>query len=124
MGKPLVFAVLFILYMAYGLVVYTKGTTNSIVLSPAEASLVDKGKIIYQEKNCTACHQLYGLGGYLGPELTTAWSDPSRGELYMRAFLKAGGRRMPNFHFTEEDIVSLLHFFHYVDTTATTYKIQ
>ena len=122
MGKSLVFVVLFISYMVYGWTVYTKGTTNAVSLSPAEASLVDRGKMIYQEKNCSACHQLYGLGGYLGPELTTAWSDRSRGENYMRAFLKTGSRRMPDFHFTEPEIVSLLHYFRYIDSTATTYK--
>jgi len=69
-----------------------------------------------------ACHQIYGLGGYLGPELTTAWSDPRRGELYMRAFLQAGGRTMPNFHLTPKEIDAITAYLRYVDSTAVTYK--
>lgn len=124
MGKPLVFVALFILYIIYGFAVYTKGTANDISLSPAEVTLVDRGKELFQQHNCIACHQLYGLGGYLGPELTTAWSDPGRGEIYMKTFMQAGGRRMPNFHFTEQEIQALLHYFRYVDSTATTYKTR
>lgn len=87
-----------------------------------EEEQVAKGKLLFQQYNCTACHQLYGLGGYLGPELTTAYSDTHRGELYMKAFLKNGGTRMPKFNFTNDEINAILSFLKYVDATATTYK--
>ena len=60
----------------------------------------------------------------LSSELTTAYSDKLRGELYMKAFLKNGGPRMPNFHFKDEDIDALICFLKYVDTTAVSYKRQ
>ena len=66
--------------------------------------------------------QLYGLGGFLGPELTTAWSDPAKGELYMRSILKHGGLRMPDFKLSEHQIDCVLSYLKYVDSTATTYK--
>lgn len=120
--KMVIFLVLFTAYAAYSAVVYTMGTKSDIVLSKTEWEQVNRGKLLFQQYNCTSCHQLYGLGGYLGPELTTAYSDAGRGELQMRSFLKNGGIRMPNFHFPEKDIDALISFLKYVDETAITYK--
>jgi nitric oxide reductase subunit C len=115
---------LFVAYSAYSFVVYTRGTDKAISFSDTEQQQIDKGKILFQKHNCIACHQLYGLGGYLGPELTTAWSDKNRGEAYMKAFLQNGAIRMPKFNFTNEEINSLISYLHYVDTTAISYKKQ
>jgi len=106
------------------MLVYSKGTAGKISFSMAQQQNINKGKKIFQQYNCTSCHQLYGLGGYLGPELTTAWSDPNRGELYMKAFLKGGGPRMPNFHFKNDEIEAIVSYLKYVDSTAITYKIK
>ena len=122
MIKIVAFVSLFITYLVYSVIVYTKGTEKNIIVSAKEQVKIKNGSHLFQQHNCTACHQLYGLGGYLGPELTTAYSDPGRGELYMKAFLKTGGRRMPNYHFKEEDVNALISFLKYVDTTAITYK--
>ena len=40
------------------------------------------GKVLYQKYNCTACHQIYGLGGFLGPDLTIVVSQQGKGEAY------------------------------------------
>ena len=122
MIKIVAFISLFVAYLVYSIIVYTKGTEKNIIVTAEEQTRIKNGSDLFQQYNCTACHQLYGLGGYLGPELTTAYSDPYRGELYMKAFLKAGGPRMPNFHFKDDDINALISFLKYVDTTAITYK--
>jgi len=109
-------------YVVYSAFVYSAGTECPIQLSSPEKESVAKGKVLYEKYNCVSCHQLYGLGGYLGPELTTAYSDPQRGELFMKAFLQGGGPRMPNFHFTEGEIKDIIHYLKYVDTTAVSYK--
>ena len=124
MIKVALYGSLFGLYLLYSFIVYTKGTENHIAVPAEEQRLINKGKQLYQQYNCTACHQLYGLGGYLGPELTTAYSDPPRGELFMKAFLQGGGPRMPNFHFQKEEINAIISFLKYVDATATTYKTR
>ncbi len=124
MNKLIIFVCLFVLYSLYSILVYTKGTHNAIALTTADQLKISKGKELFQQYNCIACHQLYGLGGYLGPELTTAYSDKTRGELYMKAFLKAGGQRMPNFHFNDEEVDAIISYLKYVDTTAVTYKNQ
>jgi nitric oxide reductase subunit C len=124
MWKLIIFLLLMGSYIAYSGMVYTKGTSSSLEFSATEQACIDKGKSIFQQYNCTACHQLYGLGGYLGPELTTAYSDPARGEAYMRAFLQAGGPRMPNYHFSVDEISAIISYLRYVDSSAITYKIK
>ena len=79
------------------------------------------GKLLYQKHNCTSCHQLYGLGGYLGPELTTILSQPER-ENYSRAILKTGTQRMPDFHLKDDETDNIIEFLKYVNSTAVTYK--
>ena len=122
MIKIIAFITLFTAYLVYSIIVYTKGTEKNIAVSANEQTRIKNGSRLFQEYNCTSCHQLYGLGGYLGPELTTAFSDSGRGEIYMKAFLQAGGPRMPNFHFKEEELNALISFLKYVDASAVTYK--
>ena len=124
LSKVAIFISLFIVFAIYSIVVYTKGTYKYISYSFTEQEQINKGKEIFQKNNCISCHQLYGLGGYLGPELTTAWSDKHRGEAYMKAFLMAGGSRMPNYNFNENEINSLLSYLRYVDSTAITNKVH
>lgn len=114
------------LYALYSFFVYTNGTNEQLTLSLSlpEKQQIDKGKSLFQQYNCISCHQIYGLGGYLGPELTTAYSDPRRGEPFIRAFLQAGGPRMPKFGFSQEEIDALTHYLKYVDATAVTYKVN
>jgi nitric oxide reductase subunit C len=109
---------LFSLFLIYTAIVYTSGTEGLSMNSKAT-----EGKLLYQKYNCTSCHQLYGLGGYLGPELTTILSEPGR-EIYCRAILKTGTQRMPDFHLNEKEIDNVIEFLIYVNTTAVTYKKQ
>jgi len=122
MIKIIIFFTLFALYAAFSVAVYTRGTQSKLVYNLPEEKQIARGKQLFQQNNCISCHQLYGLGGYLGPELTTAWSDSHRGEAYIRAFLKTGGYTMPNFHFKNEEINDIVAYLKYVDSTAGTYK--
>lgn len=122
MAKFIAFFSLFALYAGYSILVYTSGTRSKLVFSASQQEEITKGKQLFQQYNCSACHQLYGLGGYLGPELTTAWSDPHRGEAYIKALLKSGGSRMPNFHLKDHEVNALTAYLKYVDSTAISYK--
>jgi nitric oxide reductase subunit C len=122
MIKLATLAILLITYIGYSALVYTKGTQSLLSFTKEEQQKISEGKQLYQQKNCQACHQIYGLGGYLGPELTTAYSDRHRGEAFMRALLSAGGNRMPNFHFSPSQIDALIAYLKYVDTTAAPLK--
>lgn len=76
----------------------------------------DKGKMIWQQYNCGACHQVYGLGGYLGPDLTNSYSK--RGPAYIQAFLANGTNIMPNYHLTETEIKELTEYLRNLDASG------
>ena len=75
-----------------------------------------KGKIIWQKHNCNSCHQMYGLGGYLGPDLTNVYSK--KGPDYIKAFLKSGTEIMPNFHLSNTEKDAMLAFLKETDATG------
>ena len=79
--------------------------------------------MLFQKYNCTACHQIYGLGGYLGPELTMVMKERER-ESYIRAVLKTGTQRMPDFHLNGNETDALIAFLKYTSATAITYKTK
>lgn len=76
----------------------------------------DKGKKLWQEKNCNACHQVYGLGGYLGPDLTNVYS--SRSKAHIQAFLKTGTNVMPDFGLNDEEIKNIIAYLKSMDTSG------
>ncbi|MBK9636511.1 MAG: cytochrome c [Bacteroidetes bacterium] len=77
-----------------------------------------EGKLVWQKYNCQSCHQLYGLGGYLGPDLTNIYSNPQKGEVVIRAMLESGTRQMPSFKLKEDEVLSLLEFLKSADASG------
>ncbi|MES2285661.1 MAG: cytochrome c [Bacteroidota bacterium] len=115
--KRIFFWSLFLLFIAYGFFIYTSGTEND----GGKRFLTEgakRGKLLFQEYNCTSCHQLYGLGGYMGPDLTNVISAPGKGESYVKSFIKNGTQQMPNFHLGEADVNALTEYLNYVDKTG------
>lgn len=103
------------IFSVYNIIVYTQGTSNN---TPKMSEQALAGERLYQEKNCTACHQFYGLGGYLGPDLTNIISNENKGPMYVKAFLNSGIKSMPNFNFSEEEKEVLVQFLSEVDKTG------
>lgn len=108
-------AVLITLFAIYNVTVYTKTNPESDLLLSREAI---KGEDLWQQNNCFSCHQLYGLGGYLGPDLTNTYSTEGKGEAYIKAFLNSGIKTMPKFNFSEEEQSHLVAFLREVDQTG------
>lgn len=108
--KYLLYAGLIVAFLFYTARVYTLPAQGNIHTTQAL-----EGKMIWQQKNCNACHQLYGLGGYLGPDLTNIYSDPNKGSEYIKAFVRAGTSSMPAFQLSDAEINSLLVFLQDVD---------
>lgn len=77
-----------------------------------------KGQELWQQNNCFSCHQLYGLGGYLGPDLTNVYSAENKGAEYIKAFLNSGIKAMPKFHFTDEEKEVIVTFLKEVDESG------
>jgi nitric oxide reductase subunit C len=110
--KSIVFITLLIAFLGYSTTLYL--TEPTALQSPTVAA--QKGKILWQDKNCISCHQLYGLGGHLGPDLTNVFAK--RSEAYITAFLESGTQVMPNYNLSKEEIESFIEFFKYTNSTG------
>ena len=111
----IVLSVLLGLFSIYNYTIYTSKTAyNSIHLS--EKAI--QGETIWLQKNCNSCHQIYGLGGYLGPDVTNVYSKEGKGENYIKIILNSGIKSMPKFNFSLQEKEQLVQFFKEVDQTG------
>ncbi|MBW8360282.1 MAG: cytochrome c [Weeksellaceae bacterium] len=110
--KILIFTLLAVSFFSYSGFLYSANSAYKT----AEGTSSDRGKRLWQEKNCIACHQIYGLGGYLGPDLTNSYSQ--RGPDYIKAFLRSGTMVMPNYGFTEIEIQDLAQYMKSIDESG------
>ncbi|MDL5051480.1 cytochrome c [Oscillatoria amoena NRMC-F 0135] len=74
--------------------------------------------MLWQKHNCQSCHQLFGLGGYLGPDLTNCYSTPHKGPEYMNAILQSGIGIMPDFGLDSTERAEILEFLKQVDASG------
>ena len=95
-----------------------------VYLDPGEAGeqlVLDEqgraGLVVWRNKNCIACHQLYGMGGYMGPDLTNAISRV--GERTVEWVLGHGRGQMPDFEISREEAAGVAAFLSAVDATGT-----
>jgi nitric oxide reductase subunit C len=107
--------ILSVLFAGYTLAVYLFADPGQVSSSPNEKE--QAGWAIWQERNCQSCHQLYGLGGYMGPDLTNAASI--KGTEYMRSFIASGTDRMPNLHLKPDEVDQVISFLQWVDKSGT-----
>ncbi len=108
------FCAAFAVYSAY---VWTAGT--DIPQSRPLGHQVQAGLALSQEMNCIACHQWYGLGGHMGPDLTNVVSAPDKGVDYARAFIENGTSKMPDYNLSEGQVDALVQFLEFVDSSGT-----
>lgn len=101
-----IFSLLSFIFILYSIRIYL----TPIGLKNPDNTAIAAGRLVWQKYNCQSCHQLYGLGGYLGPDLTNVYSAKGKGELFIRAFLHTGTKQMPAFNLTEEEEKDLIAF--------------
>jgi nitric oxide reductase subunit C len=111
----LIFFLLLLTYFAYSYFVYSHCDKKN---TPLPDSSVLAGWKIWQKKNCQGCHQIYGLGGYMGPDLTNITSNPVKGPIYSRAFIQSGTAKMPNFKLTNAEVTAVVQFLAWVDKSG------
>lgn len=99
-------------FLSYSLFLYTSLPVKSVADKKEEG----EGKLVWQQYNCNACHQVYGLGGYLGPDLTNVYSK--RGPAFIQAFLTSGTGAMPVFHLSKQESKVLLAFLKDIDASG------
>ena len=112
---PLYLAILAALALLFAVHNYSVYGEGSNVKMDSQAL---RGQTLWQKNNCAACHQFYGLGGYLGPDLTNVASAPGKGPKYIKAMLSAGVGAMPVFNFSPDEQASIIAFLSHVDKTG------
>ena len=115
MNKRAMFGTLCAAFIVYSAQVYTKGTETPHIDPISDDARY--GQQVFQDYNCIACHQFYGLGGYMGPDLTNVISN--RGEAYARAFIMGGTASMPNLGLSADEISGVVAYLRFVDQTGT-----
>jgi len=106
-SKKRLLAVLIACFAAQTILVYGDEPTGRL-----DAAAV-RGRRIFHRGSCQVCHQLYGQGGFLGPDLTNAASrvDDTR----LSSLLTVGSGQMPAFHLTESEIADVRAFLEAID---------
>lgn len=113
--RALLFGVLVCVYIGLSVIAYTDhGGSQSITpLTSRERS----GLEVWRKNNCQVCHQIYGFGGFLGPDLTNVVDD-GRSDDDFAKILTVGYKKMPAMNLSDEDCVSVLAFLRAVNRTG------
>lgn len=61
---------------------------------------------------------MYGLGGYLGPDLTNIISSPGKNVTYILAMIQAGTPQMPSFNLNIDEQSELIEFLKSTDASG------
>lgn len=77
-----------------------------------------EGRLVWQKYNCQSCHQLYGLGGYLGPDLTNEYSKFAGNHNILKAFIRGGFKQMPSYSLSIEEEDLLIEFLKSTDASG------
>jgi len=114
--KMSLMAVLVLCFAVQTVLVYTD--RPSAVRLEGEAL---RGASLYQQHNCQSCHQIYGFGGFLGPDLTNVAKMYGPRGLRSRLdyALGSGPGQMPIIDVPPEDIDALTAWLVAMDETGT-----
>jgi nitric oxide reductase subunit C len=114
-----IFITLCILFLLYSFSIYFKPLREQRLQSNERSKQAAAGKEVWQKHNCHTCHQFYGLGGYLGPDLTNVTAKPGYSNLFLKAIISNGMGQMPPFDLEEQDMENLLVFLQSMNETGT-----
>lgn len=109
--KHIVLGVILAVFLPYNYWIYINGTPDVKISESAH-----RGKEIWFNLNCHSCHQIYGLGGYMGPDLTNVISN--KGVNHTRAMIQVGTVRMPKFTLTDSQIADIIQYLTAVDKSG------
>ena len=72
-----------------------------------------QGRKLFHDGSCQVCHQLWGQGGFLGPDLTNAASRVD--ETRLASLLTVGSGQMPSYRYDAREIAFLRAFLEEID---------
>ena len=84
---------------------------------PPLNGLEQEGLRLWRANNCQACHQIYGFGGFLGPDLTNRVNDDTPEDTYFW-ILQNGLGRMPAFGFGDSEREAIMAYLRAVNRTG------
>jgi len=84
--------------------------------APPLSPRAQQGQELWLAHNCQSCHQLYGFGGFLGPDLTNSVSRITRARF--DSMMTTGVGQMPPFDFDQEQRDAVVQFLTEVDQTG------
>ncbi len=101
-------------FVLMSLAVFTdKGVTGEAAqLSPAGI----EGQIAWRQHNCVTCHQFFGMGGFLGPDLTNVVERI--GPETVAWVMRNGRGSMPKLDLTESEIDNLVIYLSEMNQTG------
>jgi nitric oxide reductase subunit C len=112
-----IFILLSAIFIAYSFSIYIQPYTAKED-KRFNKKIASEGHLVWQSYNCQTCHQLYSLGGYLGPDLTNIISNPKKGEKIVRAMVKSGTKQMPAFNLSDKEMDALVEFLKSTDASG------
>lgn len=118
-GPIYIFGFLCILFLGYSMHIYWLPVFSKDSNDPITAEKIAAGRQVWQKYNCQACHQLYGLGGYLGPDLTNVYSRLYESPEALKIFFKGGLKQMPVFNMSPEEEDLLVEFLKATDKSGS-----
>jgi len=75
------------------------------------------GRRVWLDHGCQTCHSILGLGGHMGPDLTSAWRPGY--EPYLEVTIRGGRGAMPGFALTDGELGALLAYLDLVGTQGS-----
>lgn len=80
------------------------------------SGLAAQGQAVWRDHNCQACHQIFGFGGFLGPDLTNAF--PRLDQARLDTILTQGSGLMPAFGLAADERAALACYLEELDRTG------
>ncbi|GGD34465.1 c-type cytochrome [Flavobacterium orientale] len=114
-----IFIMLSVLFLIYSVAIYLKPLREKDHQKATIQKQAAAGKDVWQKHNCHTCHQLYGLGGYLGPDVTNVTAKPGYSDAFLKAVINNGMGLMPPFDLTNQEMEDLLVFLQSMNETGT-----
>ena len=91
--------------------------TRAADFQPEQREQILAGSRTWLEGNCSSCHAIYGLGGHLGPDLTTIVR--TRGAPYIKVMIQSGRPGMPACAFDTATMDDLIAYLESIGETGT-----
>ncbi len=113
------YALAVLCFFALGFVVYRDDAGGTEQTRGAFARLSERGREgyrLWREQNCHTCHQLYGFGGYLGPDLTHVTRRVKQADFEL--ILLVGVGAMPRADVTGDGLKALFTFLSEMDRSG------